>query len=69
MGELGISVTDLAQCTGCGGWHSMIFQTEEDKKGVSKWWIACGHSKCNRKTKHHVELLDAASEWGLRANG
>ena len=60
MGELGITITDLGQCKECGFTVPMMF--EEEKTG---WFIACGHRKCEHKTEHHIELLDAADAWGL----
>lgn len=63
MGELEIGVTDLAECKDCGFSNSLIFQNEKNEK----WWVACGYRKCEHRTKEHVELLDAADAWGLRA--
>ena len=62
MGELGIGVTDLTGCVECGFHNPLIFQIEKN----DKWWIACGHRRCEHKTKEHVELLDACDEWGLK---
>lgn len=61
MGELEITICDLGICQSCGHDQAMIFKTSKEK-----WWVACGFGKCEHKTKEHVELLDAASEWGLK---
>ena len=62
MGELNISITDLSGCTSCGSHTPMIFQDKNDK-----WFVSCGRKiQCGTETKHHKELLDAASEWGLK---
>ena len=60
MGELGIGITDLDVCPECRQHTSMIF--EDEKSG---WYITCWNNKCEHKTAHHAELLDAADEWGL----
>ena len=60
MGELGITINDLGECTECARRVPMIFHDE--KQGYN---IACGYRKCEHKTKHHDEILDAADEWGL----
>lgn len=62
MGELEITITDLAPCSDCGYSNSMIFQNEKN----DKLWIACGYRKCEHKTKEYNEMLDAADEWGLK---
>jgi hypothetical protein len=63
MGELNIGITDLAPCTDCGYNNPLIFQVEKDET----WWIACGYRRCEHKTEHYAELLDAADAWGLRS--
>jgi hypothetical protein len=60
MGELGITITDLGACPRCDQQTPMIF---EDAK--SGWYITCWNGQCQKKTKHHAELLDAADEWGI----
>ena len=60
MGELGIGIKDLIGCPDCGANHTMMFESPKEE-----WYIVCGNHKCCRKTEHHPELLDAASEWGL----
>ena len=59
--EHGVTITDLAPCPECGGGQQLIFQSAKEK-----WWVSCGYNKCGHKTKEHVELLDAADEWGLK---
>lgn len=60
MGELGIGITDLDVCPECGHTTAMIFENEK-----TGWYVACWNNTCCHKTDHHLELLDAASEWGL----
>jgi hypothetical protein len=61
MGELGITIMDLGACPICGYHNPMIFQNEKNEK----FWIACGHRRCEFKTKENKELLEPADEWGL----
>lgn len=61
MGELGISITDLAPCPNCKHQIPMIFQDE--KRG---WNVVCSYHGCGHKTKYHLDLLDAADQWGLK---
>lgn len=63
MGELNITINDLGACT-CGRRVPMIFEVQEKKKVKGGWFISC--AACGHKTETHVELLDAADEWGLK---
>lgn len=64
MGDLGITINDLGACPACTFNNPMIFQREKSQK----WWVSCGHRRCEHTTKEHIELLDAADEWGLKAS-
>lgn len=65
MGELNITVNDLASCSACGCSQPLIMQNAKNLK----WSVACGKKiKCGNETKPFKELLDAADAWGLKEN-
>lgn len=65
MGDLEITINDLAPCKNCGCNQPLILQHSKH----SKWYVACGRKiKCGTETKYFTELLDAAADWGLKEN-